>query len=697
MKFHKQSLSKSLRTAGTLSLAAMLGMAAGMAGAIEPGNVPRQEEYAPLGMLLDGNGGRPAPGTVSLLRQMLNDNRNQGAWSGLDGREVVLMSPEQAGASALEKNLSLLKETRNLEQTAQAVEQAKAVFKPTFQVSVGATETVTYDRFRYGTIYVKDVVSVGARTSGGAADPMYTLQIDEVITQDPAAATVYRMGLVQLPEDHPRYYLNFNPALPDEFVIGENGDKTYDRNYLVSAAKKVGSDVEVAGSVTISQILPWGPVLSLTHGLSWASGEESHTTKGEYPGVYESDPHALDGYWAGNISFNVWLPLPGSKNYGRYNTNNANVMQAEITHRMSDWILKGAINSTLLQVEVAYWELVRSVEKLLVATENRRFTQYQVTRSQRMFDSGRVNKLGLAQVQAEDARAQVLEEQARQTVLQASNRLANLVENDPQRARGMLILPSGFQHRMGLPPVVQLENAVNVALNNRPEIQTSNLNVESKDVDVRVYENQARWDVSTNLSYGESQDNSLYGYENPRPVYDNMLNGDVRTYNASLAINRGFQNRAPRAALARAREGKNSAKLLQESAEDNIVKEVSDAVATLTTARSRVRIAGQSQKLAQESLAKAQKLRHSLGTVGELEIILKLRELVNARNGQVNALLDSRIAHARLLAAQGTLPVAFSQKQAQGNPLENMRIQRLQESGQVGYFSPATVAVTDQR
>jgi outer membrane protein TolC len=689
-------IGKHNRTWSVLGTAALLGLCSPLGATPEATNtdalpeLTQEERFMPLGMLLDGNGGRPRPETLHSLQQLMRDGANSGAWDKLQIRQVALIAPEQAASAALEKNLTLRSQTRNLEKTTQAIQEAQAIFKPTFQVKVGYNAADTFTRYEYGKIYVRNFVAFQNEK------PPSTQTIDGANRPFDPEAVVYRFGYIQLLEDHPRYITNF-PNADDDYVLGESGAgaNDYKRKYKASNSKTTGPDKEIKGTLTVSQMLPWGPVLTLSQDVSWKKYESGHNTRGYYPNRYTPDPHFFDGPWGTNFTLSAWIPLPYAKHSGPDNIANSSVKKAKIAREQSDWILKGAINTILLQVDTAYWELVRSVEQLMVAVENRRFTEQQVAHTRRMFDIGRVTKLGLSQMDAEQARAQVSEEAAREKLLTASNNLSALIEDDPEQVRNVLLLPTGFDHRLRTPKESHQEYAVQVALTQRPELKVSGLRIQSGQVDLNQAQNQARPDLSANVSYGHQQTNSTYGYPNIGEALSEIANPDVRTFNASLGYVRTWGNRAARAARDRSQAALMDTQLNQEDTQQNVVKEVSDAVTSLSSARSRIEMTRQAHELANQALEKAQTLRQGLGTISELEVILKLRDVVNTRAAQVNALLDSKLAESQLLAAQGTLPEALAIQQSAGNPMEQQRVQMVGDESAASFFtSPEIVQAT---
>lgn len=579
--------------------------------------------------------------TYKVLKETLDENA-EGVWSHLRERGVQYISPQEALARALRKNLSLRVGSAEAAKAAMAVQQADAVFDPTFVLDVGRSESMTYERKGFGPVYQRSF-----RATPTPPGLPY-LDIPTAGTPDPE---INRIG-----------------------YLGPQDAGTVEKEFLYSKRQTNGPSVSYAGGLTVSQQLPWGPQLRLTHGVSYRLVD------------YDDQGHSYDRPYGSSVGLNVFLPLPGTKNFGRFAPQDVAQEQARLARERGDLVLRGAIESTLLEVDMAYWGLVQSLENLMSAIENRKAAQEQADYAGRMLDLGRTTQYGKSQMDAELARARVLEESARDLLINASYTLAILVENDQEAARSAILLPAGYQERLLDEMAINSKDAREKALAQRAAIKVGLVDINSRELNLRFRENQALPDVTVAGNFNQGQDNATYGYKGYADSLVNLTNPDSRSMGGSVTFVRAIGNRAANAQLAQAQEYANQSQLSVDSVRRDVVKEVDDALASVSSARTRKASARRNEELAAQTLGKLRNRAEAVGDVPELEITLKLRDLFKARTSRVSAQVDAKKAEVRLLAAQGVLAENLAQKTAL-DEFDQYRIQLLAESHAVPFFS----------
>ncbi|MBF0284684.1 MAG: TolC family protein [Magnetococcales bacterium] len=585
-----------------------------------------------LTSLLDQHVSKADVEAYKRLEQGLSDSSLGDSLKPLQGRQAVLLSPQDALARSLRKNLRLRAGQRDQALAEQAVAQAEAVFDPVFVLSGGYKSENTYTRRRVGPVYKKKLETMA---------PTYYYDIPFVQLSSDPDPKIVRLG-----------YLHRANARTDV------------EEYKVSTARTGGPLETISGNLNIRQQLPWGPQVSLSKSVNF---RQDHYDAG----------HSYDAPWAASLAVNLWVPLPRTKGFGELAPADVALKQQKLSQTRSGESVQALVNTILTQTDQAYWNLVQRQQSLLSEIEHRQTTQQKYDITARLFANERVTRYGMAQMEAELARSKILVESALEALITASNALAALVEDDHASLREALILPTGYHER--LESVVKVNDAAagTTALARRPELKMSAVDLESAALNTAYMQNQALPDLSFTGGYSQSVDNSVYGYKSYDMALSHMLrHPDQRSANVALNYNRPWGNRAAEAGVEGAKLSEQGARLGKESLENSIALEVSKALGDVKVANARVQTAKSTERLANMALGKADVQRDLKGDVSELEMSLKLRELRDARRARIEAMVDRKRAETRLLAAQGTVAEALAVETAI-NDYDKARIQAL--------------------
>ena len=364
--------------------------------------------------------------------------------------------------------------------------------------------------------------------------------------------------------------------------------------------------------------------------------------------------------------------------------------QAKIADKKVSWTLKTIINNTLLQAILAYWDLVKTQENLLVAIENHRYLQKQMGHARHLFDKSRMTKYGMRQMEMEVARAEAQEAEARQSLLTASAMLMSWINKEQVRVEVPLFLPVGYQAWLEQEKTVDSELVLTTALVQRPELQAKDLDLLSVVLSEKFRQNQTRPNLNFGLSGTLSQSNAVYGYKNYWDSLSSITEPDSHSIASSLSYTHPWKNRAAKAALVQSQNATQSMKLSRRFLEQTIRKEVSDALVSLASSRARVASARSNKKLAVLALEKARKRWKAVGDIGEMELLKQSRKVLNARYAHVAAMVDHKKAEYNLASAQGMIAEGLSVDVAV-NVFDRQRLKRLNASGEMHYFTSSRV------
>ncbi|MBF0612409.1 MAG: TolC family protein [Magnetococcales bacterium] len=642
MSHTQPTLSRKLSVLVTLLALA----AAGSADATETGK--QKVDLAAKGLALDFIPDGKDRANYKIVQETLGEN-SDGAWGHLRDRGVVYLSPQEAMVGVLRNNLTVKVSSAEAAKAALAVQQAEAVFDPTFLVDFGRTYSTTYNRKGFGPVYQKNF----------RATPTNGQPYLDIMTAGDPEPEINRIG-----------------------YLGPQASGTVNKEYYFSKAPKKGPSESYSGTLGVTQQLPWGSQLRLTHGINYRLVD------------YDELGHSYDMPYASSIALNILVPLPGMKNFGKFAPQEVATQQAKLTRDRGDLNLRLVIEQSLLEADLAYWDLVQSLENLLAAIEIRRSSQEQAKNADKMLDLGRTTQYGKNQRDAEFARTKVAEEQARDNLINASYRMSLALESGKDVSNAPILLPAGYHDRLAAEMAIDGKVAHQKAMERRMELNLAAVDYASNVLNLRYRENQALPDVSFTGNFSQGQSNKEYGYGSYPSSLSHLHKPDTRSYGTGMAFVRPIGNRAANAGVEQARGYLQQSDLSRESTEKDIAKEVEDALASVSSARLRKKAAKRTEELAALTLNKLRSRSESVGDVNELELTLKQRELLQARTASILAQMDAKRAETRLLMAQGILAETMGDKTAI-DEFDRYRIQLLADSKATPFFSSFSFGKSD--
>lgn len=567
----------------------------------------------------------------------LQQKKNAATWELLKSKKVSYINLSRAISSALKKNLSLRVSQANQELASRAIEEAEALFDPRLLVSFGYQETETFRRTVTGTVVLK--------------------KFTPLVSQD----------LAFIPTDEPQIQsVTFRWQVDEEVVTKE---------ILVSDEQPNGPEKEKQYTVGIDQQLPWGATMGL----------DFFTTDKEVYYNIRGDSYGAN--FASTLALNLDTALPGTSGFGELAEAEAAALRAKENEQQARWQVKVAINSILLEVDAAFWNLVETLQALSVAEENYALVSEQVQRGSRLFKSGRINNYSKALVESEFARAKANRETARKNYLLASNTMALMMDEDDSVIRDYIHLPYGFSSDLNSVMQFSLSAAVATAQKQRPEILLDEAGVRVAALNQRIAKNRLRPDVRFTADYQLAQNGDVYGYKSEFESISNIMDPDSRAYGYGLSYRYPVLNRKLGASVDTAAINKTDVGLSKKDRQNTAVREVRDALAQLNNAERVLSFAIARQGYAKEAYKRLNKKRKISGDIKEDELIDSMRELNQARQDVVLQKVARKRAESALLYAQGMLEKRFVANAANSG-FERKRLESLAKYGNFTMFRP---------
>ena len=349
---------------------------------------------------------------------------------------------------------------------------------------------------------------------------------------------------------------------------------------------------------------------------------------------------------------------------------------------LSDLQLTRTVMDQLSAVEQAYWDLVYATRNLEVVTKALQQARAQVSSNERQVRSGTLAPIDVVEAQTQVATFEQTVATAQQALTESENRLKRLVlaTRDASLWSAALVPRAGDRQVPQLP----LPQAVQMALQNRPELREIDVSLEQNAIDERFFAEQARPQADLVGSYTLSglagtattsassplrtstdpavllrlnELSALAGYDavvqtpsTTAPLPEFLVGGlgeslatiGARRFPVALVqvqLGIPIRNRTAQAELARNKLTRRAIVASRQQAEQVIEGEVRDALQAVRSSEQRLDAAGSAQRSALEQY-ESERRRFDSGLSTVFLVLQRQTTLVTAQAREVRARAD---------------------------------------------------------
>lgn len=365
------------------------------------------------------------------------------------------------------------------------------------------------------------------------------------------------------------------------------------------------------------------------------------------------------------LGFTVDQPLLRGR--GRY-IQRIPIMVAESRLEQTEEQVRESVIQLLFQAENDYWDAVNERENLKVQQNSLELARASLERSRRELELGAISPLDIFQPEQQFATAQVRVTQAEYRLQQATEAVRRWIgaDLDPSFRYTAIELIEPVEPPV-YTPSIDPEEAVRIALSNRPELEQSRRALQIDDYNIRDATNQLRPDLILSGNYsaqgrgGNFFERSLTGGSTGRFIpggfplaIDQLFQFTFPTYGFGLTLNLPLRNRRAAADLSDATIQKKRDLYALRSQEQQIRLEVVQAVAGLELAKATVQQATVALDFAQKRLDAEQK-KYDLGVTTIFLLLTAQSDLVSAQSDLLNQTIAYRRSLLSLLRSTGEL------------------------------------------
>jgi outer membrane protein TolC len=395
---------------------------------------------------------------------------------------------------------------------------------------------------------------------------------------------------------------------------------------------------------SFAQSLQTGTNLGVSFTLNRASTNSTFTT--------------FDPYWTTNITYSVVQHL--ARNFGR-NVNSRPIRIAQNNKQISDIQFEQEVINLVVQAQKAYWDLVFNTEDIKVKQRSMDLAQKTLSDNQVQVNIGTMAPIDLVQAESEVATRQEALIVSTYTQTQGEDQAKKLItaQADPGMVLAHLVAvePVKRPQPNDVPPV---EEAIRIALENRPEMRQLELDLKNKQIDVDYTKNQLLPSIDLTGSFTQTglggPQSIRQGFGGPvvqvvpggvgdafGQLFGSCIGGfptcNFTGYSVGLNIQIPLSNRSAQADNARAlTEKKISGNRLNSTAQQ-IALDVRNALTQVEMNRARIDAAQKAKELAERRLQSEQK-KFDLGASTIRFVLEEQRNVTQAQTDEISALVN---------------------------------------------------------
>jgi outer membrane protein TolC len=329
--------------------------------------------------------------------------------------------------------------------------------------------------------------------------------------------------------------------------------------------------------------------------------------------------------------------------------------------------LQQQIAQTTRAVRNTYLDLVNALGQLDVARQSLQLAQEQYRNNQTRVEVGTMAPIDITEAEAEVASREesVIISEARIKTIEDNLRTLIMNPAQPEFWSARLV-PS--EQPVVTPIAIDVDAAVANALANRTDLSQARKQLEQTDISIKFVRNQRLPAVNAILNYG------LAGVAGTRTLYDldpitgfpiqtgsaqrsfsdalrDVFGNEFKTWSLQLQVNYPIGTSTAEAALAQSRIQRQQSVTQLEQLQMRIATQVRDAARQVDTSLRRVEATRKSRELSQRRYEAEQK-RMTVGLSTTFQLVQAQRDLANARQSELNAIIDYNRAIVNFEAVQ---------------------------------------------
>jgi len=441
---------------------------------------------------------------------------------------------------------------------------------------------------------------------------------------------------------------------------------------------------------------PYDPALSIGLGVGSSKSPNTNIATASSVSTFSQFDRA---YW--NVQFQQNIPTGGgfsySYNTGRSDTNQAfalftpqysvsqtlqflqplrrnfrtdqirsGIKLANLDLKINDSQFRRNVTDTIARIQAQDWDLVAAIRDYEIQRESVRLAQTQLENNKMKVKVGTLATIGITEARAEVSAREVELIRAEERINTVENNLRSLISSDRNADiwRQMIVPTDSVDFKE---VQISLDEAINAALGNRPELEQVRTRVEQTDVNYRLGQNLKKWQVDFVASIGTvgvagPQTFDPDGQPRVAPdfvggvsnAYRTLFSQGLTNWFVGFNVQIPLRNRTQEAQLAQLKVQKQQQLMGLKQIEQQIIVDVRNAVQSLETNKKRVETARIARELAEQQLDGETK-RFQAGLSENFRVLDRQRQLSQQQGVELQTLIDYKKSAIDLRRAMYTL------------------------------------------
>ena len=411
--------------------------------------------------------------------------------------------------------------------------------------------------------------------------------------------------------------------------------ETPNNSFLSGAQGESISDARFLTNVGMQQALPWGGRYS----VGWDSVRSTTTN------LFSNFSPQLRS----SVALSYAQPLLRDFHI---DSARQQMLVSQKNREISDVTLRQTVAATTRSVRLAYWDLAFAIASLDVQRQSLELAQESLRNTRARVEIGTTPPIDIVEAEAEVALRQEAAIVAEAQIETSEDALRALIyDPDMPDFWTLRIEPAELPPFQPVP--VDVDAAVRNALDRRTDLQQARKTLETNDINIRFFQNQTLPDVTASVDYGLTGlggTQFVRGEGFPGPVIGqtqrsfgsvlgDLFGNQFPNWTASLNVSYPIGATQQEANLARARLQYTQTTTELKNRQLQVVSQVRESARQVLTNQQRVATTRSSRQLAERRLD-AEQRKFTAGTSTSFFVFQAQRDLAQARNNELRAILD---------------------------------------------------------
>ena len=357
--------------------------------------------------------------------------------------------------------------------------------------------------------------------------------------------------------------------------------------------------------------------------------------------------------YSGSLQYSFSQPI--LRNFGRLNnTNQIRIARNNLSISESQFEIQ--VMDLVTHTQNFYWDLVFAREDIKVQEASLGLAEKTFTDNLKQVEIGTLAPIEVIQAESEVASRRESLVVANYNKVRIEDSLKKMVSPVPDPALVLLTLnPTEDIRNRGRDQLLPVDEAIRLALVNRPEMRQIDLQIQNNDIDLAYARNQLLPQLDLQASYTQS---GLGGTRNIRgnvfgnpsgtvtripggvgDAFGDIFGFDFTGYSVGISLRIPLSNRSAKANHARVTSQKRLNKSRLAATAQSIATEVRDAYNQVEMNRARIEAAQVAKELAERRL-EAEQLKFSLGASAIRFVLQEQQNLTQAQTTEIRSLVD---------------------------------------------------------